>query len=96
MDRTFTTHAALTFAVLSLELPSLLVLMVLWSGAGASLGTGGAGADVRPGLELVCRIALVMVPLAVLLFAARRRYWVPAAIQLCVLLTEGLLAYVRR
>jgi hypothetical protein len=85
-----TSRAVFTGVVLAFELPSLLLLLAIWSMPGPS--SASAAIDAQPGLELACRIALTAVPAAVLVPAARRKYWVAALIQIFVLIAALVLA----
>ncbi|HTJ67077.1 MAG TPA: hypothetical protein VL551_06065 [Actinospica sp.] len=78
-----------TYVVLSLELPSLLLLLL---GSMPGPSSGPAAIDAQPGLELACRVLLALVPASVLVVAARRRYWVAGLIQVAVMIAALILA----
>jgi cobalamin synthase len=90
------THAAWTFAALVCELPSMLVLIALWSNPDSSLDSNptAAALDGQHGLELACRFVVIAVPLALLAAAAWRRYWAVVSIQVGLLVLEACLAFV--
>jgi len=78
-------------------LPSLLLLLLTASGSDSGLdaSTAAAAIDAQPGLNMACWIVATVVPSVLLVVAARRRYWAVAAIQICVLFTAGVLAYLQ-
>src|SRR5579859_5434550 len=79
------------------ELPSLLVLLLTASSSGSRLDPNAAATaiDAQPGLNAACWIVATIVPAVLLAVAARRRYRAVAAIQICLLLTAGALAYLQ-